>query len=199
MRNLAFRLAIGLLMVTTAAAAEPGTMAGSGDKSEPPSCCSQCGGRSCCHKVCVLVCATAEQKKTVWAVQCKDFCVPMPRLWGGKCASCGETAACGACDQCAAGKPCQAPPKCGPVRTRKELVKKEIVCKVPVYKCVVVCCGHCAGDCGACQGGAESAQAAAGTASGEGAAVSSAPEPGDDTPPSAPVPPPHSASTRNRK
>jgi hypothetical protein len=32
------------------------------------------------------------------------------------------------------------PPRCGKVRCVKKLVKKEITCEVPVYKCVVVCC-----------------------------------------------------------
>jgi hypothetical protein len=37
-----------------------------------------------------------------------------------------------------------APPNCGKVREKKTLVKKEVVCNVPSYKCVVVyCCPHC--------------------------------------------------------
>jgi hypothetical protein len=45
----------------------------------------------------------------------------------------------GGSDPCAGmHKPGMAP-KCGPVRTKMKLVKKEIDCEVPVYKCVVVC------------------------------------------------------------
>jgi hypothetical protein len=53
-------------------------------------------------------------KKTVWAVECEEFCVPRP------------------------GRGCCAP--CGKMHTRKKLLRKEITVKVPVYKCVVVDC-----------------------------------------------------------
>jgi hypothetical protein len=97
-------------------------------------------------------------------VECEEFCAPLP----GCCPSCKTVtcdvptcngAGCGCCDACAEGccDPCggkkacysipMAVPKCGPVRCRKVLVKKEYECEVPVYECVVryVCPGCCAG------------------------------------------------------
>ncbi len=62
-------------------------------------------------KCCMVVCEWKEVKKTVWAVECEDFCVPTPG-----CFSCGK------------------------VHTRKKLLRKEITIKVPVYRCVVVDC-----------------------------------------------------------
>ena len=52
----------------------------------------------------------------------------------------------------AAARSASQPPKCGHVRCRKKLVKKEITCEVPVYKCVVeyVCCDCCGPSCGVC-------------------------------------------------
>ena len=41
------------------------------------------------------------------------------------------------------------PPRCGPVRTRKKLVKKEITCEVPVYRCVIGCSNNGCGEVGA--------------------------------------------------
>jgi hypothetical protein len=53
------------------------------------------------------------------------------------------------------------PPRCGPVRLRKKLVKKEIVCEVPVYKCVVVCGNGCCDCCDPCGFGEEAEPAGA--------------------------------------
>ena len=70
--------------------------------------------RSSCTKCCKVVCETKTVKKTVWVVQCEEFCVANPTL------------GCGA--------------RCGKSRCRKQLVKKEIAVEVPVYKCVPVKC-----------------------------------------------------------
>ena len=107
-----------------------------------------------------------EVKKTVWVVKCEDFCAPLPGCPLRPCGNCGTCGACTAaapegcakcessCDVCAVEKQKrQTPPKCGPVRSRKVLEKKEIVCKVPSYKCVVSY---------GCAGCGESAPAAAG-------------------------------------
>ena len=69
------------------------------------------------------------------------------------------------------------PPKCGKVRTRKKLVKKEIVCEVPVYKCVVVC-----SDPGCCE-------AASGCLDEEASKAAPAPAPAEETTDAAPLPP----------
>jgi hypothetical protein len=100
-----------------------------------------------------------EVKKTVWVVHCKEFCTTMPGCpLGDRCCHCGQCAECNAAAECAAcdasGKKCDpcanlenrnyVPPKCGRVREKKTLEKKEIVCKIPSYKCVVVySCGNC--------------------------------------------------------
>jgi hypothetical protein len=96
-------------------------------------------------------------------VECEEFCAPLPG-WraccktvtcdvptcddGGCCEPCGDR--CG--EGCCGPKSCYgipvAKPKCGPVRCRKVLVKKEYTCEVPVYECVVkyLCPGCCAAE-----------------------------------------------------
>jgi len=118
-----------------------------------PSCCGHCGGHGSCAKMCKVVCEMKEVKKTVWTVKCEEFCAPLPG-----CPGCHGRGACGGCAQCGGcsdsgcdsgggngcGRPNMVPPKCGPVRTRKVLVPKEVVTKVPVYKCVpCYACGAC--------------------------------------------------------
>jgi hypothetical protein len=128
--------------------------------------CPHCG----CRMVCKSVCTVKEVKKTVWVVKCEPFCAPLPGCGHGCRCGCGDSACggCGAeqggegaCSKCGDCNPCaveeakrQVPPKCGPVRCRKILEKKEIVCKVPTYKCVPTCpqC-DCGGNSG-CDGGA---------------------------------------------
>ena len=151
MRTFLSAMAIGLLMTGVAAAA---------DCCEPaccdPACCEQSHG--CCdgcgsNKVCKVVCEMKQIKKTVWAVECEEFCAPLPGCGracklccnGGECGDAG----CGSCceDPCASLKRPMVAPKCGNVRCRKRLVKKEIVCDVPVYKCIVVCCDPACGGC----------------------------------------------------
>jgi len=124
-------------------------------------CCSDCGVK----KVCQVICETKTVKKTVWRVECEDFCVPLPgrdRCKSGCQDGCGETA-CGetACGETGCGgcgdDPCASlqnrkyvTPRCGKVRTKKKLVKETITCEVPSYKCVVTACDAC-GACGEAQ------------------------------------------------
>jgi hypothetical protein len=123
-------------------------------------CCAHCGRRSDCDKYSQIVCEMKEVKKTVWVVKCEEFCTILPssplsgpcNCGGGQCAACNPSATCAACDA-QGGKcdPCASlenrnfnPPKCGRVREKKTLEKKEITCKVPSYKCVVVyACPQC--------------------------------------------------------
>jgi len=135
-----------------------------------PDCCARCGSACPCEKHCRVVCEMKEIKKTVWEVHCEDFCAPLPQLGRCGCRACGDScsddARCGVegcdgsqCDPCAVenGKN-YVPPKCGKVRGKKTLVKKEVVCKVPSYKCVVV---YACPNCGGCDGAeAEKAPAA---------------------------------------
>lgn len=163
MRMSALSLAISLLMVApvmaesmpSPAACEKVETCGS------PNCCAHCGRQACCDRYCKVVPYEKEVKKTVWVVKCEEFCAPLPGCVRRPCGNCGECAACTAepqgcakcessCDVCAVEREKrQVPPKCGPVRCRKVLEKKEVVCKVPSYKCVVAYgCASC-GDSGA--------------------------------------------------
>ncbi len=127
--------------------------------------CSRKGNCGSCGKSCQVTCGTKTVKKTVWVVECEEFCALLPNC--DRCRSCNrgcksgrnsgcESDACGdcggGCDRCCKD-PCEAlknrkyvPPKCSKVRSRKKLVKKTVTCEVPVYKCVL--CGGDAG-CGA--------------------------------------------------
>ena len=159
MRTFVLSMAIGLLAAGTAIGGECGVAC-----CEAASCgqdcrtCPQCG----CKMVCTPICTVKEIKKTVWNVKCEPFCAPLPGFC--RACKCGDPA-CGGCDDekcrhccnpCAVEKAkCQVPPKCGPVRCKKILEKKEVVCKVPSYTCVRTCphCG-CGSDssCGAGSG-----------------------------------------------
>ena len=163
-------LVVGLLIATAAYAA---------DCCEPACCDKACCEPACCaKKYCKIVCDTVKVKKHVWTVECDEFCVPLPNCdLGLKCGCdrngcCGEGCQEGCCetgcgitaanspkciakatDPCGVLNCCRKviAPKCGPVRCRKKLVKKEVVCEVPTYKCVVVSCGEgcCDPACGA--------------------------------------------------
>ena len=148
------------------------------DCTAPPACCQSeldccggCGGKT----VCQIVCEMKKVKKTVWTYECEDFCTMLPGCGPlgslccngcqSKCGSECDASCSGAVDGCCGGASCDPcaslcrplhPPKCGKVRVRKKLVKKEIVCEVPIYKTIVVC----ADGCGACAAQAASAQAA---------------------------------------
>jgi hypothetical protein len=160
-------LAMGLLATNRAVVAEAGASpptpeackevqtCGSSD------CCAYCGCHGCCEKYCRIVCEMKEVKKTVWAVHCKDFCAPLPNCPLHCCEGCenGDDESCKTCNcENSCDKHCDVcadlenrnyvPPHCGKVRTVKTLEKKEVTCKIPAYKCVVVyVCQNCGSKC----------------------------------------------------
>jgi len=157
MKTFAISVATTLLLTATGWAAEP--------CQAPATCsevqthggvdrCGRCGCNGPCEKHCRVVCEMKEVKKTVWSVKCEEFCAPLPRCGCKDCCDC-ENGDCGCdakCDPCAVENAKKyVTPKCGKVREKKTLVKKEVVCKVPSYKCVVVyCCPQCgAAECAA--------------------------------------------------
>ena len=104
--------------------------------------CDLDGGGS---KTCQVVCEMKEVKSTVWTVECEEFCAPLPGCGIG----CSDHSSCNTgCDDesCLAAQKSVACPTCGPLRTRKKLVPKEVSTKVPVYRCVVKDCGRCSDD-----------------------------------------------------
>lgn len=130
-----------------------------------PDHCGRCGCGATCQKYCKIVCEMKEVKKVVWQVNCSEFCPLLPgrgcgcccEKCGGQCAegqTCCESCGQEKCNPCASEE-CKAArmktPNCGKIRTVKKLVKKEVVCKVPSYKSIVVyCCPNCGAkeDCG---------------------------------------------------
>ena len=190
MRTLVLSMVVGWLIANTALAGEAcETPAACGEVQICGSAdhCGRCGCACPCEKHCRVVCTTKEVKKTVWVVKCSDFCAPLPNCGlGGCCGDCGGCEACDAnttrgegcgakCNPCAAeGSKRLVPPKCGKVREKKTLVKKEIVCNVPSYKCVVV---YCCPQCGASQCGGESTVPSASPAPASGKTTRDAPIP----------------------
>jgi hypothetical protein len=186
MRTLVLSIAAGWLIANAAIAGEcckaPPTC-GEVQTCGGPNCCGHCGCKCCCEKYCQVVCEMKEIKKFCWVVHCEDFCASLPgcpghcrNTNGGCCEACermvqGNGCGCGkkCCDPCAVEESkCRVPPKCGNVRTRKTLEKKEIICKIPCYKCVVVyCCPHCGAECGAPQPAAPAPAAPAPSAPGK--------------------------------
>ena len=162
MRAFVLSLAVGFLIAGAAVAAAQYTTPAACSSVETcgsPDCCGRCGNCCPCEKYCRVVCEMKKVKKHVWVVKCSDFCASLPNC-GLKCREgCGsceaEQACCDGCattcDPCAAEKnKCVVPPKCGKVRTKKTLEKKEVVCQVPTYKCIVVyaCLGCGPAECG---------------------------------------------------
>jgi hypothetical protein len=165
MRSYTLSLAIGALIASTAFAADACKIPAPGACKEVQTCgnpnsCGKCGCNAGCEKYCKVVCEMKEVKKTVWIVKCEDFCTSLPNC-PDKCdnacdsgcekacaGNCGGT--CKSCDPCASLQNRDyIPPKCGKVRTKKVLEKKEIVCKIPSYKCIVVyACASCGQNCG---------------------------------------------------
>jgi len=146
-----------------------------------PEECGRCGCHAACQKYCKMVPDVKEVKKHVWVVKCEDFCAPLPGCGGKRgCGACGD--GCGD-ESCASG--CGAHcDRCGCVRTKKTLEKKEIVEKIQCWKCVVVyACGDC-GD-GCCAEGMAPVKA--------GETLPAAPLPPG---PRAPLPPPPPKSNR---
>jgi hypothetical protein len=120
--------------------------AAAGDACAAPVCLPNAA--SCGNKTCKVVREMKKVTKTVWVVECEEFCPSLPgcACGGHGCGTCGAASCDGAsCDPCASLRKPMVPPKCCAVRTRKKLVKKEIECEVPVYKCVVAGCGNGSG------------------------------------------------------
>lgn len=154
MKIYALSLAIGLLIANGAIAAESGGLPSAETCKEvqtvgSPNCCAHCGAHACCDRYCRIVCEMKEVKKIVWAVKCEEFCPLMPgcnRDCNDCCDNCGKEGcrnkSCNPCAELESRK--YVTPTCGKVRERKILEKKEVICKVPVYKCVVTYgCGNC--------------------------------------------------------
>lgn len=100
-------------------------------------CCASCGCQSACTKVCRAVPGTKKVTKVEYSVKCEDFCVPGPSTRTHVCDECGH-------------KKTVYTPTCAEVRTRKVLVKKEVVTKVPTTQWVVEdLCASCAAKCDA--------------------------------------------------
>ncbi|MGD9128296.1 MAG: hypothetical protein PVH19_13040 [Planctomycetia bacterium] len=111
-----------------------------------------------CHgSACMVICEMKKVKKTVWVVECEKFAPVNPscnffdvlksKLISGKKSGGCEPEGC--CEKGCCGEGCCkacTPPQCGRVRCKKKLVKKEITCEVPVYKCVVTGCRACCSD-----------------------------------------------------
>ena len=102
--------------------------------------CPQCG-----NKICVAKPVTKTEKKTVFAVEKKEICIPKVRFpWQIKRSACGNGCGNGCCDKgCDAsgkgtgaglGSCADCAPKCGRVRTVKVLKKKSIECKKCGYE-----------------------------------------------------------------
>ena len=111
---------------------------------------------NCNAKTCQVVCDMVKVKKTVWVVECEEFCPMLPGCRNNTCRSgcrqgCGHGMACRSCSGKDSCDPCAAlqnrlfvPPKSGHARSRKKLVKKTITCEVPVYRSVVAdSCSEC--------------------------------------------------------
>jgi hypothetical protein len=160
MKTFALSLTLGLMIAGTAWAEEAAPGAAGCEQTAAcgaPNCCGHCGCRCGCEKYCTVVCEMKEVKKVVWEVKCEEFCPMLPGCASHCCAQCGNTceslvggkcAACCNCDPCALeNSKHYVTPKSGHMRCRQILVKKEVVCKVPVYKSVVqYLCGGCGGE-----------------------------------------------------
>jgi hypothetical protein len=159
MKTLAFTLAFCCLAAVATAADQPCSTPEACTQVQTcgsPDHCGRCGRSGSCEKYCKVVCETKEVKKHVWVVKCSEFCTTLPGCGRTGCDACDSCNACaaeadcgkdcsGKCDPCAVEKnKCIVPPHCGTIRVKKTLEKKEIVCKVPTYKCIVVyACSNC--------------------------------------------------------
>lgn len=142
-----------ILVLSVVAGALLAAAAMAGDCCDQSACCDKnCG--PCGQMTCKVVCEMKKVEKTVWVVECEQFCVANPGC-AKSCCGCKTngceadcTEGCGGCDPCAEllSRP-MVKPHCGKVRCRKKLVKKTIVCEVPNYKCILVPCGAACGGC----------------------------------------------------
>ncbi len=114
--------------------------------------CHHCGGDDHCRKICKVVDDVKEVPVICWSDKCEDFCVPGPCVKGckhcePKCKDGGKGCACskGECPShekrfCYRDNPIT----CGKVYTRKMLMQKTIIKKVPSQKLIVeYVCGKC--------------------------------------------------------
>jgi hypothetical protein len=122
--------------------------------------CHGCGCAARCDKVCRLICEEKEVEVTCYGCDCETFCVPGKSR--KKCSHCEEVCAdckpeCGKlckCDECpqSMGQSFhwnEYDPACAKTRTRKVLMQKTVVMKVPSYKWVVEdLCPYCEANCG---------------------------------------------------
>jgi len=136
------------IALTVASFLLAGRMAAAQECRGAPDYCAACGCHAACQKkVCQVVCEIKKVQKTCWCVEYEEFCAPRPGcglleglLGGSGCDRCGGNP----CASSSASAPCAVAPKCGPVRLRKKLVKKEYECEEPVYQCVVkYLCSDC--------------------------------------------------------
>jgi hypothetical protein len=114
-------------------------------------CCDQCGHAGAACTVCCLVPSTRQVTRNVYRTECVDICLPGPSA---------PTVCRDAC-----GQPQVAyKPTCGPIRSRKQLVKQEVTEMVPTTRCEVRhLCPLCAARCQPCRArGMASAVAVAG-------------------------------------
>ena len=141
MRTLVITMTI-ILMAAAFAAGGGDSGCGVASGKAPPSCVSGCHHGYCAlcghRQACQVVVATKKVTRTVWTVECEEFCAPLPHLsfHGSRLHTMPVKHG---CDPCASVAGPVVPPRCGKFRTRKKLVRKEIECEVPVYRCVVVC------------------------------------------------------------
>lgn len=129
-------------------------------------CCQRCGHACECCKTCRLVPSTKKVTKNVYHTECEDFCVPAHSAHEICRDECGR-------------RQVVVTPRCGEVRTRKKLIKKEVTEEVPSTKCVVeYLCPACAA---ACQQGPSASLPAANQMS-TGLAQENAPRPESGSP-----------------
>lgn len=204
MKKILLSLAVGLMVAGVSYAGDACAKPAACDPAEvcgAPNQCGRCGHKGCCEKHCKIVCEMKEVKKHVWEVKCEEFCPTLPscgRNCGCNCGNpCTEGQAC--CTSCDCGgrkgcDPCAGEdekvsrmktPTCGKTRVKKTLVKKEVTCKVPTYKCVVV---YTCSSCGCNEGSGEQAAPA------DAKPVEPPPAPAPRTTQDAPLPPMLSAS-----
>lgn len=116
-------------------------------------CCAGCGCDQPCRQVCRLVCGEKEVEILCWGCTCEDFCVPGPSSPG--CEHCTEV--CGTCEQASDASAPWALTKAflwktwlpgdAEVFTKRKLVQKKVMKKVPSYKWVVEpLCPACAAE-----------------------------------------------------
>jgi hypothetical protein len=91
---------------------------------------------ACAHKVCVPECTTKKHSHTVFSSKCIEYCLPRCSLFSGGLFSRGCSHGCNqSCDQSCGSRGCA--DNCGPVRTKRVLLKKVVTEECPDTKCVV--------------------------------------------------------------